>query len=158
MIPRYERFNDLGRRVMFRADIAARELRHEYIGVEHILLGLTIQDAGRATSILHNLGVTSRWLLRVLKPRLTAHQGPYLDPAQPPPLTPRAVQALDCALEESQLANSDAVGTEHILLGLLRDHAGLAAETFRLVGLTLEEVRNELDKPLDSSSASTDGP
>lgn len=140
----YERFSDRARDVIRLAEKSARDLNHEYIGVEHLLLGLAMEEDGVASRILQQLEVTGRWLVNEVSSRVRCNPCPIGEGKLP--LTPRARLCLEYAQEESRLDSSNYVGTEHILLGLFRDSEGLAAEVFRHMGLTQEEVRDAIYK------------
>jgi hypothetical protein len=134
----YERFTDRARKVMRLANQEARRLRHEYIGTEHILLGLAREGSGVAAHVLKNLGID------LDKIRLETGKLVLCGPDMIYgvfPLTPRARKVLEYAIDEARNLNHNYVGTEHLLLGLLREHKGVAAIGLRNLGLTTEKVR-----------------
>lgn len=140
--PGYERFTDRARKVMQLANQEAQRLHHEYIGTEHILRGLAGLDAGVAAIVLRKLGVEPQAITaEVDKLILTGVAADRMDDRPP---TPRAKKVVEYAMRESRELNDDYVGTEHILLGLLREDEGFAAQVLMNLGLRLERVRAEI--------------
>jgi len=138
----YEHFTDRARKVMQLANQEAQRLNHEYVGTEHILLGLIKERFGVAANVLKNLGVDLPKTRREAEKLVPS--GPKIVTMGRLPQTPRAKKVLMYAIEESRNLNHDYVGTEHILLGLLRDREGVAAQVLMNRGLKLEEVRAEV--------------
>ncbi|MDY7010147.1 MAG: ATP-dependent Clp protease ATP-binding subunit [Planctomycetota bacterium] len=138
----FERFTDRARKVMALANQEAQRFSHEYIGTEHILLGLVKEGTGVGANVLKNLGVDLH-KVRMEVERLVK-SGPELVTMGKLPQTPRAKKVIECAIEEARGLNHNYVGTEHILLGLLREHEGVAAQVLVKLGLKLEEVRDEV--------------
>src|SRR5512133_172944 len=138
----FERFTDRARKVMALANQEAQRFNHEYIGTEHILLGLVKEGPGVGANVLKNLDVDLR------KVRLEGEQlvkaGPEMVTMGKLPQTPRAKKVIEYAIEEARNLNHNYVGTEHLLLGLLREHDGVAAQVLMNLGLKLEEVREEV--------------
>jgi len=135
----YERFTDRARRVMQLAEREAKRLNHEYIGTEHILLGLLAERHGVAGSALHNLGVDLE------KARLqVAGQLPESKKSGELPESPRAQQALADTHEECANLGHNYVGTEHLILALTRQSDGGAAEVLSNLGLKLDDIRQEV--------------
>jgi hypothetical protein len=138
----YERFTDRARKVMKLANEEAQRLRHEYIGTEHILLGLIKEGNGVGTNVLRNLDVDLH------KVRLAVEElvgsGPNMVADEALPLTPRTKKALEYAMREACDLDHNYVGTEHILLGLLREDESVAAQILMNLGLRLKEVREEV--------------
>src|SRR3990167_926134 len=138
----YERFTDRARKVMQLANQEAQRLNHECIGTQHILLGLVKEGSGAAAQVLKKLGVDLR--------DVRAESEKLIQPGQMPPTmgklpqTPRAKQVIEYAMEEARNLNHNYVGTEHLLLGLLREQEGVAAQVLMNLGLKLEEVREEV--------------
>jgi ATP-dependent Clp protease ATP-binding subunit ClpC len=138
----YERFTDRARKAIQLANQEAHRLNHEYIGTEHILLGLLKEGQGVAAHVLKNLDVDLRKVrLEVEKIVLT---GPALPLPGKLPQTPRARKVIEYAAEEARNLNHNYVGTEHLLLGLLREQEGVAAQVLMNLGLKLEDVREEV--------------
>ena len=146
----YERFTDRARKVMQLADQEAMRLNHEYIGTEHILLGLIKEGSGVAANVLKNLGISLREI-RVEVGKLV-QSGPDIATINKLPQTPRAKKVIEFAHEEAQNLNNTCVGTEHLLLGLLREQEGVAAQVLFSLGLKLEKIREEIVKLTKSSS------
>lgn len=138
----YERFTDRARKVMQLANSEAQRFNHEYIGTEHILLGLVKEGTGVAANILKNLDVDLR-KIRLEVERLV-RAGPDMVTMGKLPKTPLAEKVIEYAIEESRNLNHNHVGTEHLLLGLLRDYQATAGEVLRKLNLTEENVRAEL--------------
>jgi ATP-dependent Clp protease ATP-binding subunit ClpC len=138
----YERFTDRARKVMQLANQEAQRFNHEYIGTEHILLGLIKEGSGVGANVLKNLDIDLRKIR--LEVEKIVQRGPEQIIAGKLPQTPRAKKVIEYAVEEARLLNHNYVGTEHLLLGLLREGEGLAAQILMNLGLTLTEVREEL--------------
>ncbi len=138
----YERFTDRARKVMQLANQEAQRFNHEYIGTEHILLGLVKEGTGVAANVLKNLDVDLR-KIRLEVERLV-QTGPEMITMGKLPQTPRAKKVVEYSMEEARNLNHNFVGTEHILLGLLREQEGVAAQVLMNLGLKLDEVREEV--------------
>ena len=138
----YERFTDRARKVMQLANQEAQRFNHEYIGTEHILLGLVKEGSGVAANVLKNLDVDLR-KIRFEVEKLV-QSGPEMVTMGKLPQTPRAKKVIEYSMEEARNLNHNYVGTEHILLGLLREQEGVAAQVLMNLGLKLEEVREEV--------------
>jgi membrane protein YdbS with pleckstrin-like domain len=135
----YERFTERARKVMQLANQEAQRLNHEYIGTEHILLGLVKEGSGVGANVLKSLGVDLPGICAEVEKLVQS--GPESVTKGKLPMTPRAKSVIKLALEESQSLNHEHVGTEHLLLGLLRDREGVAAQVLMNLGLRLEAVR-----------------
>jgi ATP-dependent Clp protease ATP-binding subunit ClpC len=138
----YERFTDRARKVMQLANQEAQRFNHEYIGTEHILLGLIKEGSGVAANVLKNLDVDLRKIR--LEVEKLVQSGPDMVTMGKLPQTPRAKKVIEYAMEEARNLNHNYVGTEHILLGLLREHEGVAAQVLMNLGLKLDDVRDEV--------------
>src|SRR6056297_2546541 len=138
----FERFTDRARKVMALANQEAQRFNHEYIGTEHILLGLVKEGSGVGANVLKNLSVDLH-KVRVEVEKLV-RAGPDMVTMGKLPQTPRAKKVIEYAIEEARNLNHNYVGTEHLLLGLLREHDGVAAQVLMNLGLKLEEVREEV--------------
>src|SRR5687767_10738468 len=138
----YERFTDRARKVMQLANQEAQRFNHEYIGTEHVLLGLIKEGSGVAANVLKNLDVDLRKIR--LEVEKLVQSGPDMVTMGKLPQTPRAKKVIEYAMEEARNLNHNYVGTEHILLGLLREQEGVAAQVLINLGLKLEEVREEV--------------
>jgi len=142
----YDRFTDRTRKVLQLASVEATKLKHDYIGTEHILLGLVHEGSGVAAYVIKQLGIdltnVREELLGLMKPGAKAHQGKSI------PQTPRAKQAIEFAVEEANTFQHNYVGSEHLLLGLLRVDDGLAAVVLTNLGLNLARAHEEVIKVL----------
>ncbi|MCP4455869.1 MAG: ATP-dependent Clp protease ATP-binding subunit [Planctomycetes bacterium] len=138
----FERFTDRARKVMALANQEAQRFNHEYIGTEHILLGLVKEGSGVGATVLKNLDVDIKKLR--LEIEKLVKSGPDMVTMGKLPQTPRAKKVIEYAIEEARALNHNYVGTEHILLGLLRESEGIAAQVLMNLGLKLEEVRQEV--------------
>ncbi len=138
----FERFTDRARKVMALANQEAQRFNHEYIGTEHILLGLVKEGSGVGATVLKNLDVDIKKLR--LEVEKLVKSGPDMVTMGKLPQTPRAKKVIEFAIEEARALNHNYVGTEHILLGLLRESEGIAAQVLMNLGLKLEDVRQEV--------------
>jgi ATP-dependent Clp protease ATP-binding subunit ClpC len=138
----FERLTDRARKVMALANQEAQRFNHEYIGTEHILLGLVKEGSGVGANVLKNLNVDLRRVR--LEVEKLVKSGPEMVTMGKLPQTPRAKKVIEYAIEEARALNHNYVGTEHLLLGLLREHDGVAAQVLMNLGLKLEEVREEV--------------
>src|SRR5580698_222375 len=140
----YERFTDRARKVMQLANQEAQRFNHEYIGTEHILLGLVKEGSGVAANVLKNLDIDLR-KIRLEVEKIVQH-GPGGEQVVMGrlPHTPRAKKVIDYSVEEARNLNHNYVGTEHLLLGLLREQEGVAAQVLMNLNLKLEEVCEEV--------------
>src|SRR6266581_363894 len=138
----YERFTDRARKVMQLADQEAKRFNHEYIGTEHILLGLVKEGSGVAANVLKNLDIDLRKIR--LEIEKIVQSGPDMVTMGKLPQTPRAKKVIEYSIEEARNLNHNYVGTEHLLLGLLREQEGVAAQVLMNPGLKLEDVREEV--------------
>ncbi|MBN9518440.1 ATP-dependent Clp protease ATP-binding subunit [bacterium] len=140
----YERFTDRARKVMQLANQEAQRFNHEYIGTEHVLLGLVKEGSGVAANVLKNLDIDLR-KIRLEVEKIVQH-GPGGDQVVMGrlPHTPRAKKVIEYSVEEARNLNHNYVGTEHLLLGLLREQEGVAAQVLMNLGLKLEDVREEV--------------
>src|SRR5919199_418333 len=138
----YERFTDRARKVMQLANQEAQRFNHEYIGTEHILLGLIKEGSGVAANVLKNLDIDLRKIR--LEVEKIVQSGPEMVTMGKLPQTPRAKKVIEYSIEEARNLNHNYVGTEHLLLGLLREQEGVAAQVLMNLGLKLEDVREEV--------------
>jgi ATP-dependent Clp protease ATP-binding subunit ClpC len=134
----FERFTDRARRVVVLAQEEARLLNHNYIGTEHLLLGLIQEGEGVAAKVLEQLGV-ERSRVRAEVERRIGHGG--REPSGAIPFTPRAKTALELSLREALQMGHNYIGTEHILLGLVREGQGVAVLVLTELGVELETLR-----------------
>jgi ATP-dependent Clp protease ATP-binding subunit ClpC len=151
----FERFTDRARKVMALANQEAQRLNHEYIGTEHILLGLVKEGSGVGANVLRNLDVDLRRVRMEVEKLVKA--GPEMVTMGKLPQTPRAKKVIEYAIEEARNLNHNYVGTEHLLLGLLREHDGVAAQVLMNLGLKLDEVREEVLGLLGAGNENAEG-
>src|SRR6266567_4668438 len=137
----FERFTDRARRIVVLAQEEARRLNHNYIGTEHILLGLIRESGGVAARALESLGLS----LDAVRQQVgeIIGQGQHEPPGHIP-FTKRAKKALELSMRESMQLGHNYIGTEHILLGLLREGDGVAAEVLVKLGADLNQVRQQV--------------
>jgi thiamine-phosphate pyrophosphorylase len=140
--PMYERFTDRARKAMQLANQEAHRFNHEYIGTEHILLGLVKEGSGVAVHVLKSLGIDLRKIRLEVEKLIQSGRDEVMTEKLPQP--PRAKQVIEYAMEEARNLGRNYVGSEHILLGLLREREGVAAHVLMNLGLNLENVRNEV--------------
>jgi Clp amino terminal domain, pathogenicity island component len=137
----FERFTDRARRVVVLAQEEARMLSHNYIGTEHILLGLIHEGEGVAARALESLGIS----LEAVRLQVEEIIGPGQEaPSGHIPFTPRAKKVLELSLREALQLGHDYIGTEHILLGLIREGEGVAAQALIRLGADLNRVRQQV--------------
>ena len=154
----FEQFTERARKVLGLARQEAQKFNHEYIGTEHILLGLILEGSGVAATVLRNMDVDLRKIR--LEIEKLVQQGPQVMTAPSKlPFTPRAKRVIDLAKEEAATLNHEHVGTEHLLLGLLRENEGIAAQVLMNLGVRLDEVREEVLELLspDANASSEKG-
>src|SRR6201984_433162 len=138
----YERFTDRARKGMQVANQGAQRFNHANVGTEHGLLGLIKEGSGVAANVLKNLDVDLRKIRNEVEKIVQA--GPDMVTMGKLPQTPRAKKVIEYAIEEARNLNHNYVGTEHLLLGLLREQEGVAAQVLMNLGLKLEDVREEV--------------
>ena len=137
----FERFTDRARRVVVLAQEEARMLNHNYIGTEHILLGLIHEGEGVAAKALESMSIS----LQAVRDQVTEIIGKgQTAPAGHIPLTPRAKKVLELSLREALQLGHNYIGTEHILLGLIREGEGVAAQVLQKLGADLQRVRQQV--------------
>ena len=147
---RFEKFSERARRVLSLAQEEAQRFNHNYIGTEHILLGLVRETEGVAARVLSGLGVD----LSKVRSAVEFIIGRGEKPAQGEiGLTPRAKKVVELAVDEARRMNHTYIGTEHLLIGLLREGEGVAAGVLESLGVTLEKVRTETHRILSNSSS-----
>src|SRR6266545_4202577 len=137
----FERFTDRARRVVVLAQEEARMLNHNYIGTEHILLGLIHEGEGVAAKALESLGIALEGVRQQVEEIIG--QGQHA-PSGHIPFTPRAKKVLELSLREALQLGHNYIGTEHILLGLIREGEGVAAQVLVKLGADLNRVRQQV--------------
>jgi ATP-dependent Clp protease ATP-binding subunit ClpC len=138
----YEKFTDRARRILQLADEEAQRFKHEYFGTEHILLGLVKEGNGVAARVLKDLHIDL--LATRLEVEKLIKKGVGFAASGRSPQTSRAKKVIEYALEESRDLHHDYVGSEHILLGLLRVQEGVAAVALTNLGATVEGTRSQI--------------
>jgi len=150
----FDRFTDRARKVMGLARQEAQRFNHQYIGTEHILLGLIQEGSGVAANVLRNLDVDPD-KIRVEVEKIV-QDGPTMVTMGQLPFTPRAKKVLELASEEATNLRHNYIGTEHLLLGLIRENEGVAAQVLMNLGLKLEDVREEVLELLGADMSNSD--
>jgi len=141
-----ERFTERARKVMALSNQEARRFNHRYIGTEHILLGLLKEGSGVGPNVLKNLDVDLHKVRMEVERRVKP--GPEMVAVGELPQTPLAKNVLEYAVEEARNLNHNYIGTEHLMLGLLREQDGLAARIMMDLALEIDEVRQVVIKLL----------
>ena len=143
-----DRFTDRARKVIMYGKQEAQRLGHNFLGTEHILLGLVKEGTGVAANVLKALGVDLKRIRaeveRLVQSDPAAAQAQLVKPAGEPRYTPRAKRVLELSMDEARSLGQSYIGTEHLLLGLLREGQGVAAQVLLNLGLKLESVREEV--------------
>jgi len=151
----FERFTNRARRVIVLAQDEARLLGHNYVGTEHILLGLLAEGHGVAARALESLGISLDAVRQQVEEIIgRGREGP---PEGHIPFTPRAKKVLELSLRESLDLGHTYIGTEHILLGLIREGEGVAAQVLVGLGLDLELVRQRVITLLTGGASEPEG-
>ncbi|MFQ6029788.1 MAG: ATP-dependent Clp protease ATP-binding subunit, partial [Dehalococcoidia bacterium] len=148
---RFEKFSERARRVLSLAQEEAQRFNHNYIGTEHILLGLVRETEGVAARVLSGLGVDLSKVRSAVEFIIGRGEKPTQGEIG---LTPRAKKVVELAVDEARRMNHTYIGTEHLLIGLLREGEGVAAGVLESLGVTLEKVRAETHRILSNSSPS----
>ncbi len=138
----FNRFTERARKVIILAKEEARRFNHDYIGTEHILLGLIREGEGVAAAVLQKLDVSLENIR--LEIEKLVQPGPTTQIIGDIPFTPRAKKALELAAEEARSLGHNYIGTEHLLLGLIREGEGIASQVLLNLGMDLNSVRNEV--------------
>jgi hydroxyacylglutathione hydrolase len=138
----FDRFTDRARKVMALARKEAQRFKHDFIGTEHILLGLIQEGSGVAAKVLKNLGTEINKIRSEIEKNVQA--GPSMVTMGQLPFTPRAKKVLELSMEEANELGHNYIGTEHLLLGLIREQDGVAAQVLLDLNLKLEDVRADV--------------
>ena len=152
----FNRFTERARKVIILAKEEARRFNHDYIGTEHILLGLIKEGEGVAAAVLQSLGLNLHALRLGVEKLVQA--GPSTIISGDIPFTPKAKRALELSMDEARRMGHNYIGTEHLLLGLLREGEGAASHILLNQGLDLGKVRSEIMKLLGSVTPETTAP
>lgn len=148
MASRFEKFSEQARKVLTRAQEESQRFGHNYIDTEHVLLGLMGEEEGIAAKVLVNLGVVPGKVRAAVEFIVGRGQKPASGEIG---LSPRAKKVIELAVDEARHLNHNYIGTEHLLLGLLREADGVAAGVLESLGVTLERVRAETTRLLSQS-------
>ena len=150
MTSRFEKFTERARRVLTAAQEEAQHLNHNYIGTEHILLGLIREEEGVAAKVLVSMGVTLSKVRSAVE--YIIGRGEKASTGEIG-LTPRAKRVIELAIDEARRLGHNYIGTEHLLLGLLHEGEGVAAGVLESFGITLEQARAEVVRALSQTAA-----
>ncbi len=146
----FNKFTERARKVILLAKQEAKRFNHDYIGTEHVLLGLLREGEGVAAAVLQSLGMNLN-NIRIEVEKLV-QVGPPTVVSGDLPFTPKAKKVMELAMEEARTLGHNYIGTEHLLLGLIREGEGVASQVFMNMGLDLEKVREEVIKLLGSTT------
>lgn len=147
---RFDRFTERARRVLVLAQEEAQRFHHNYIGTEHLLLGLVREGEGVAARVLNNMGVDLADVRRSVEKIIGKGDRVVLGGAVG--LTPRAKKVMELAIDEARRMDHHYVGTEHLLLALVREGEGIAARGLESMGVNVREVRREVQAELERIS------
>src|SRR3990167_7863284 len=145
----FNKFTERARKVILLAKEEAKRFNHDYIGTEHILLGLIREGEGVAAAVLQKLGLSPEKIR--LEVEKLVQSGPSTMVSGDIPFTPKAKKVIELAMEEARSLGHNYIGTEHLLLGLIREGEGVASQVLVNLGLDLNRVRNEVITLLGSS-------
>lgn len=147
---RFDKFTERARKVLSLAQEEAQRFQHNYIGTEHLLLGLVREGEGVAAKVLNNLGVELEKVRDAVEFIIGRGDRVVLGEVG---LTPRAKKVIELAVDEARRLNHHYIGTEHLLLGLLREGEGIGAGVLESLGVRLEKARKETLAVLGGSSS-----
>jgi ATP-dependent Clp protease ATP-binding subunit ClpC len=147
----FDRFTDRAKKVMNLARQEAQGLNHEYLGTEHILLGLVQEGNGVAANVLRQMSIDLTKIRSEVEKLVKS--GPSMVQMGQLPFTPRAKKVLELSMEEASNLGHNYIGTEHLLLGLIKENEGIAAKVLTNLGVKLEEVREEVLEFLGAESS-----
>ena len=150
----FDRFTDRAKKVMSFARQEAQKFNHEYIGTEHILLGLVQEGSGVAANVLKNMDIDLEKIRHEVEKIVKT--GPSMVTMGQLPFTPRAKKVLELSMEEASALSHNYIGTEHLLLGLIKESEGIAAQVLMNLNVKLEEVREEVLEFLGASDDPAD--
>src|SRR3954468_9145163 len=152
MSDKFDKFTERARKVLTLAQEEAQRFNHNYIGNEHLLLGLVREGDGVAARVLSNMGVQLPKVRSAVEFIIgRGDQAPTGDIG----LTPRAKKVIELAVDEARRLNHHYIGTEHLLLGLVREGEGIAAGVLESLGVNLEKVRAQVMQVVNQSSSSS---
>ncbi len=145
----FDRFTERARKVLWLASEEAQRLDHPYIGTEHLLLGLVREGEGVAARVLTNMGVQLRNVRSAVEFIIGRGEGRVVGEVD---LTPRVKKVIELAVDEARRLDHSYIGTEHLLLGLVREGEGIAAGVLESLGVNLEKVRQQVMLVVDKSA------
>jgi ATP-dependent Clp protease ATP-binding subunit ClpC len=145
MTDKLDRFTKHARQVLQIAQEEATRLNHNYVGTEHLLLGLAKEESGLASRVLRELGTTSADVTRAVE--RMAPRNPRA-PFSKPTLTPRTKRVIEVAVEEARQMGHPYIGTEHLLLGLVQEEEGIGSEVLRGLGMSLDRIRTQVNRAI----------
>jgi ATP-dependent Clp protease ATP-binding subunit ClpC len=148
---RFDKFTDRARKVLTLAQDEAQRFNHNYIGTEHLLLGLVREGEGVAARVLENMNVELAKVRTAVEFIIGRGDRPVVGEVG---LTPRAKRVIELAIDEARRLGHNYIGTEHLLLGLVREGEGIAAGVLESLGVNLDKVRHEVIRVLSQSSSS----
>ncbi len=154
MVDSFAKFTEQARNVFSLAQEEAQRFNHNYIGTEHLLLGLVREGDGIAARVLGSLGVPLSKVRSAVEFIIGRGDGLVVGE---PGLTPRAKKVIELAMDEARRLKSDSIGTEHLLLGLVREGEGIAAGVLESLGVSLERVRQQVMQYRRTDCRSGDG-
>ncbi|MGZ6378306.1 MAG: ATP-dependent Clp protease ATP-binding subunit [Candidatus Limnocylindrales bacterium] len=150
MMDRFDKFTDRARKVLTLAQDEAQRFNHNYIGTEHLLLGLVREGEGVAARVLENMNVELPKVRTAVEFIIGRGDRPVVGEVG---LTPRAKRVIELAIDEARRLGHNYIGTEHLLLGLVREGEGIAAGVLESLGVNLDKVRHEVIRVLSQSSS-----
>ncbi|MBI3970348.1 MAG: ATP-dependent Clp protease ATP-binding subunit [Chloroflexi bacterium] len=154
MSDRFDKFTERAKKVLVLAQEEAQRFNHNYIGTEHLLLGLVREGEGIAAKVLGNLGVELNKVRSAVEFIIGRGDRMVIGDIS---LTPRAKKVIELAVEEARRLNHNYIGTEHLLLGLVREGEGIAAGVLESLGVNLEKVRTQVIQVVSQSGPGTQG-
>src|SRR3954469_77669 len=150
MADKFDKFTERARKVLTLAQEEAQRFNHNYIGTEHLLLGLVREGDGVAARVLNNMGVQLPKVRSAVE--FIIGRGDQ-EPTGDIGLTPRAKKVIELAVDEARRLGHHYIGTEHLLLGLVREGEGIAAGVLESLGVNLEKVRTQTIQVLSQSNS-----
>jgi len=155
MAEKFDKFTDRARKVLTLAQEEAQRFNHNYIGTEHLLLGLVREGDGVAAKVLNNMGVQLPKVRSAVEFIIGRGEGMIMGEIG---LTPRAKKVIELSVDEARRLNHHYIGTEHLLLGLVREGEGIAAGVLESLGVNLEKVRSEVMQVVSQSTSGSGQP
>ena len=155
MSDKLQRFTQRARRVLALAQEEAERMKHAYIGTEHLLLGLMKEEGGVASRVLRELGLETRRVQEIVE-RLTGAN--KTAPTAKVDLSPGTKRVLELAVDEARRMGHHYIGTEHLLLGLVRQNEGVAIDVLKKLGVSAEQIRRQTRRVLQESPTQQSNP